>query len=170
MKYRFIKIKDELDLDVKGNIYITGMQGSGKTTLAKELKKKYGYKIVHLDDFHDRYNENEIDGIIEDYVEKSNNTSGNIIEGVQLLDLLDLIDLNKHTMILIDNDPKVMQNQMWERDKNKLETIINEVEVFTPGEHYEQYMKMYNKKQPMLEKLRNDKRVTKIKNVESILK
>lgn len=148
-----------------GNIYITGFQGSGKTTLAQKYADKTGYKVIHLDDFINKHlTDPEIDWKaikteMSDFLTESNNEECLIIEGVQLLILYNLIDFDKHTFILIDNDPKILAERGWQRDSMDPEIWINDIRVYTKEDYIKLFLQEYEESKKTIEELKANSKI-----------
>ena len=51
MHVSFFLSVERMNIENHSRILICGVSGGGKTTLARLLSKKYGYKVIHLDQF-----------------------------------------------------------------------------------------------------------------------
>lgn len=152
---RFI-LAEDININRKSNIYITGVMGAGKSTYADKLAKETGKEVWNIDKFHpfqdpkeqkytdwiriyypellDKYNngidytDEEHSELVEKFVKWTAIQSDLIIEGIQLLDLDDLIDLDQHRFILLDVPFDQTSERANKRDGSKLS--LDDYEIF----------------------------------------
>lgn len=102
-------------------IAIDGTDGSGKTTLAKELASELGVAILHLDDFVVKHRGAYIANL--DAVELANSirqsNEGWVLEGVCMLQALEALSLEPDALVYV----KRMSHGHWS-DENELAPCI----------------------------------------------
>lgn len=135
-----------------GKLCITGYTGSGKTTLAKQLAKKYNIQLIELDSY---INENDKDNDyvkelkknkqfdkLQDYYQKLiettiNNVVNNrhklIIEGIQLFLYSDTKKFKNHSVIVCGTSTIVSffraykrnRKEDWSKNWNTLDLLLD---------------------------------------------
>lgn len=131
MNYRNV---DDLIDQIKSakTIGIDGVDGSGKTSLSKEVGKKLNLSVLNLDDYLIKNKENYVENLkyneIHEFIEKHQNCF--IIEGVCLLNILKKLNLNLDCLIYVK---RINKRDEWldeeECDiKGSAEEIIKRIE------------------------------------------
>jgi adenylate kinase family enzyme len=127
-------LNDWINSTKNKKLLITGYTGSGKSTLSKNLSKKYNVKLIELDKYikiNEQYvdklrKENKINKLHKYYQDtidlhiskllKSNEKL--IIEGIQLFIYSNIKDFKNHSIIIIGTSALKSAIQAYNRNKN----------------------------------------------------
>jgi len=107
-------------------IGVDGVDGCGKTTLAKALAKQLGVPLISLDDYLDTNHGGYLAHLRYQELKKAFDAKSRcIIEGVCLLQPLEIADVELDAVVYV----KRMQHGIW-ADERECDLVAENVEVF----------------------------------------
>ena len=113
-----------------GRIGIDGVDGCGKTTLAKSLVGQLDIPLISLDDYLDKNRGGYLDHLRYEELRRAFHAKPQcIVEGVCLLQALELANFRIDALVYV----KRMQHGIW-ADQRECDVIIENVEVFIKAE------------------------------------
>lgn len=111
-------------------IGVDGVDGCGKTTLAKSLAEQLDIPLISLDDYLDKNRGGYLDHLRYEELKRAFHAESQcIIEGVCLLQALDIVNVAIDALVYV----KRMQHGIW-ADERECDVIIKNVEVFLEAE------------------------------------